>query len=315
MAPWSFRVRFELPNRIAIPQHEVVLADNPSGRVAMRAEGDGVELGDDHTWLLTGKGFDEEESARTAANRWAEAVRVGFVQNRLLADFGDREPLPASWSGESGKELMHFGHDVTLLDDVPFQVYEAQRRAVTMITRGTHLESVLQPNELVSRVRTAAKHSQSVSQRGRRAYGLWVASHEVQDQDAAFLLLTMAVETLSEQQERPSEAQRHVDSLVESTRSNSEMDSHERQSLISSLEQLKRESVGQACRRLAATLGRREYGGKEPGAFFRVCYELRSRIVHGDHPGPTAEKRAELMPSLRGFVADLLQGEIRTVSG
>ena len=71
-----------------------------------------------------------------------------------------------------------------------------------------------------------------------------------------------------------------------------------------------RESVGQAGRWLAHTLGKREYMGKTAPAFFSACYELRSRLVHGHMPRPSRDDVDVTAANLELFVGHLLSGPL-----
>ena len=68
------------------------------------------------------------------------------------------------------------------------------------------------------------------------------------------------------------------------------MPEDDKESIVGSLRHLTNESLRQAGRRLATTLGDRTYLRLEPKEFFVKCYDLRSRVVHGATPFPTREE-------------------------
>ena len=73
--------------------------------------------------------------------------------------------------------------------------------------------------------------------------------------------------------------------LLERAVKESLLDPKAQQSLLSSLEWLHEESIGQAGWRTASELlTDQEYGGVAPGKYFNECYELRSTIVHWASP-------------------------------
>jgi hypothetical protein len=80
----------------------------------------------------------------------------------------------------------------------------------------------------------------------------------------------------------------------------------DREAIIGSLRALQQESVGQAGRRLARSLGEREYMGESPPTFFARRYELRSSLVHGHYPRPDFGEVGTRAANLEGFVGDLL---------
>ena len=71
---------------------------------------------------------------------------------------------------------------------------------------------------------------------------------------------------------------------------------------------LYKESIRQAGKRLASTLGDRSYMGEKPAVFFTRCYDLRSALAHGDYPRPTWAEVNLRAATLETFVADPLSG-------
>jgi len=145
----------------------------------------------------------------------------------------------------------------------------------------------------------------SWSEREELAFDLFSGSFFDPTADGRFLMLMMSVEMLAKQERRADPVVAHIDQLIAATRS-SNLSSSDRQSLSSTLEDLKRESIGRACRRLAETLGGRTYLGKSPTAFIRDCYDLRSDLVHGRLPRPTFDQINALAADFERFVSDLL---------
>ncbi|MDP9403921.1 MAG: hypothetical protein M3P85_11490, partial [Actinomycetota bacterium] len=149
-----------------------------------------------------------------------------------------------------------------------------------------------------------AKHP-SFNEQEELAYHLFSASFFQRSSDARFLSLMMAVETLIAPQPRPYRVRSHVESLITATRA-AALDAGEKSSILSLLGFLLNESIGQAGRRLARTLGNRTYAEETPVKFFTNCYEVRSRLVHGLRPRPSAQEVDVRAAALEVFVADLL---------
>lgn len=145
----------------------------------------------------------------------------------------------------------------------------------------------------------------SWSEREELAFDLFSASFFDPSADGRFLMLMMAVETLAHQEQRAAVVVAHIDHLIAATRS-SDLAREDRDSLSSTLEELKKESIGRACRRLAKSLGDRTYVDKSPTAFFRSCYDLRSDLVHGRLPRPTFDQINAVAADFERFVSDLL---------
>jgi hypothetical protein len=84
----------------------------------------------------------------------------------------------------------------------------------------------------------------------------------------------------------------------------------EKSSLLGSLQWLRRQSIRQAGKALAATLGERTYMDMTPPKFFAHCYDLRSTLVHGETPLPKRQEVDVSAAQLERFVADLLSREL-----
>jgi hypothetical protein len=119
-------------------------------------------------------------------------------------------------------------------------------------------------------------------------------------------MLTMALETLIEQERRSDSTLAHIERLVAATRAADDLPQPELDSLVGSLRTLEQESVGQAGRRLARTLGDRKYMDESATTFFTRCYDLRSALVHGHYPRPDPGDVGGRAAALEGFVGDLL---------
>jgi hypothetical protein len=79
----------------------------------------------------------------------------------------------------------------------------------------------------------------------------------------------------------------------------------ERASLLGSLQWLRLQSIRHAGKALAATLGDRIHMDMTPSKFFDHCYELRSRLVHGETPLPERQEVDVSAAQLERFVAHL----------
>lgn len=134
------------------------------------------------------------------------------------------------------------------------------------------------------------------------------ASFFQQSIDARFLLLVTAIEALIETRQRSDEAVKHVDHLIQLTHESNSLDRKEKDSLVGSLRWLRQQSINQAGRELASTkLGGRTYMNLSASDFFRRCYDIRSRLVHGSTPPPSVlSEIGEFETPLKRFVSDLL---------
>ncbi len=77
------------------------------------------------------------------------------------------------------------------------------------------------------------------------------------------------------------------------------------------LGRLKRESVQQAGRRLSQErLGTRKYDGQCASDFFARCYDMRSRLVHGEGNSELRRDSESIVATLEIFVSDILSAPL-----
>ncbi|TGJ96932.1 hypothetical protein DLJ96_02485 [Actinotalea fermentans ATCC 43279 = JCM 9966 = DSM 3133] len=160
-------------------------------------------------------------------------------------------------------------------------------------------------------VQRAREHDATLDERQRLAYDLFSASFSQPASDARFLMLSMALETLIEQAPRSTAECGQIDAMIRSLQE-SDLEQGAIASLVGSLRSLKRESVGQAGRRLAAGLSPRQYLGRSAVDFFAYSYELRSKLVHGHVPRPSRPVVDECSAWLEQFVGHLLSIPLAT---
>jgi len=103
---------------------------------------------------------------------------------------------------------------------------------------------------------------------------------------------------------RGAPAQAVVDELVGVVKASS-LDPSEKDSMCGALSWIRRESIGQAIRALAATVGDRHYMGEPAQKFLARCYELRSQLVHG-HALPNFDEVNHRGAQLERLVGDLI---------
>ncbi len=136
----------------------------------------------------------------------------------------------------------------------------------------------------------------------RLAYELFSASFFSDYVDSKFILFMTAIETLIQQNERPTDELEQIDKLIENTRLSWVI---AKESLIGSLRNLKTESIVSAGRRLASKITK-NYMGMIPFKFFDRCYEVRNKSVHGAEPRPMIQEVGGLIGDLEQLVSDLI---------
>lgn len=302
-----------MPSRtlLGLTEEQFFLQDNDDRRVWLKSsEAEGERLCDATKLVIRGEGYANEEEAAREGERWRDVVSRAFARVHLAADFGDRKPFGTltkageAWLSEQvGHPVLGDRPGVTVFVDQPGLRFAASKA-----------EGCKRPSEQRNRLvlSEAARLNEPLKGPERLAFDLYSGSFFQPSADSRLLMLTMAVETLLDLQPRSEAARAHVSAMIEATQANAGLSQSERDSLLGSLTLLRDESIGQAGRRLARTLGPRRYGDKAPAAFFTRCYEIRSALVHGHVPRPDRGDVDAHAANLEIFVGDLLAGRLLT---
>jgi hypothetical protein len=306
---FCFRLRFNVGERVGLETSadELVLASSVGNgeRVTLRSCVGEVSLRDADRLCVRGHGYETRERAEEEAAKWTTRLRLAFSLLRIGADFGLRSPQ--GFVTEAGLKMIEesSGRQRALNDVHGIMVFECDPEPVfaSISAKGKVGKPV---DRLLALLEAAAEADVTMDDRNALAFDLFSASFFERSADARFLMLMMALETLIEQEPRSALAATHIARLVAATSDAGDIPQNERDALIGSLRMLQQESVGQAGRRLAESLGDREYMGESPTTFFTRCYELRSSLVHGHYPRPESGEVGSRAANLEGFVGDLL---------
>jgi hypothetical protein len=141
----------------------------------------------------------------------------------------------------------------------------------------------------------------------RLAFDLYSAAKAARSIDARFVLLMMAVESMMTPSRRPTKVCDLLAQAQDEVRE-SDLSIEQRNQLLSQLGQLKTSSLTEQGVALAQSLKGSRYSDKSPADFFRECYGVRSKLVHGDKNRPEQGTLTKLTPHLARFVGDLIAG-------
>ncbi|HEV2069439.1 MAG TPA: hypothetical protein VGR26_06565 [Acidimicrobiales bacterium] len=302
---YSFRIRFTmgLTVRLNLDVLESVLHRDDTVVVRLKAA-DADSIAEARKLALTGSGYGSADAATAEGGRWLSALQAAFARIHVGADFGLRGPRGSftetglRWAEE------HFGIDRALNDESGVVVYQSDPSPRFVSTK---VQAVVgkPPGKVTAAIAEALQHEATVTDQQALAYDLFSASFFQPSADARFMMLMMALETLIEEQPRSDAAVDHVNQLLALTRA-AELPAVEISSLVGSLERLRSESISQAGQRVVGGLAGRSYMDESPVTFFKRCYVMRSRLVHGDVPRPTWDDVNLRAANLESFVGDLI---------
>lgn len=303
---FAFRIRVDRgpTDTIDCSDSELVLLDVGPCRVCLRNKTLGEPLKDALQFVLVGEGYATDTEARAAANFFETVMMIALAKVRVGVDFGQRTAKGA-FTGEGirwreelhSQRVLNDVHGVMIYETFPEPKFDFLKASMI---RHAGVDSFLQA------FKSAHSTCPSLSERERLAYTPFNASFFQPAADSRFILLVMAIEALIELSPRSVESQAHVKSLMQATKVAC-IPLEERNSMIGALRWLAKESISQAGKRtVASLLGAREYAGRQAEDFFAHVYQMRSNLVHGNLPYPTAEEVRAIAAPLEVFVSDLL---------
>lgn len=284
------------------------ISDPVEGKNVRLKAGQGAQaLSDAREILLLGEPFVDEVQAKASAERWVSILQRALACVNVGADFGPE--VPKSTFTEAGLQTLEGQFGVRTLNDVHgISVFDNEPKP-QFVRQHFELQIGVDAERLASAIKETVSKGSVMSQTERTAYELYAASFFERWPEARFMMLMMAVEMLIEPMPRSTTVRELVAELISQTRG-SDLPRDEIDSIVGSLRWLENESIGQAGRRLAGLLGDRSYLDEQDSEsaeqFFTRSYALRSALVHGHEPRPTAEQIGYRAAHLEHFVADLL---------
>jgi hypothetical protein len=307
MHKYQFRLRFNLlkGDHINSEHEELELLRTSEGQCIRLAAGPrGTPIKASSNIAIIGGPYSSAEDAAQVATQARESLVTWAVRQRLGLDFG--EGILRTVITEFGKQYYQreLGHPVRA-DRLGIDVYESEE-GLRFVSQDMNLEILKNVDTFIEHMRQTLSAPLGLSEKQMLAAELYSVSFFDGSFRSRFITLVTAIEALLEPPLRSNEIQGFVKETK--TKANELVaDALIKQALISNLERLRYDSIGQTGRALAERLlGDKEYEGLKAGRFFSLCYSVRSEIVHnGKIPDPASDL-LRLSNSLQTFVADLL---------
>jgi hypothetical protein len=236
-----------------------------------------------------------------AGQQWRARLMRSFAAINVGADFGDRT-LTGFISDYGLQALAPYKRAMS--DTGKLVTYECEPEEPLFFLPNRVPFWVSSPHERLQAAMANAVATGGLSEESQVAYDLFSSSFG-QPAEARYALLMMALECLIKPSSRSAESRKHVESLISATEK-SGLPKGEIDSICGSLSWLLNQSIGQAGRALAKRLRPERYMDEDPITFFQGCYDVRSRLLHGNHPLPRPEELGPRGAELERFVGDLL---------
>lgn len=233
--------------------------------------------------VLESSAVGDQSAARRAAARMLSAVMATSIERGFGVSLSDRRP-PALFF-KSGLEMFGLKGAQNLPDALGVMFFETPPPTV-FLTPPRFVGSVRTPvSLLVEHLESSFKIAGElgVEETIQTAYELFSSSRFENSSRSRFLLLVMAIEAMTEPQERPADESAFIESTLKEL-ARSSLSTEKKGMLRNAIGNLKKQSIGSAARNQIA----REVS-QEKGSEFRHVYALRSRLVHGGEPVPAGE--------------------------
>lgn len=264
----------------------------------------GVSIGKTDRFSISGGSFDTAEDAQTVA----EQVRVALLRRatamRRGIDLG-QQSLKSFGMSAYGKQYVADLLKVHAVqeDHLGITVFRDDPKPKFVRMNATGLVSS-QAQALVDDLSAAVGRYKFATEESEIAAGIYAISHFVGRAPARFLLLFVSLEALFKPMPRSEAAQKHVQSLIETTKQ-AQVPTDEREAIASALTFLKSQSIAQTGRELAATLLEGQtFEGMDAATFFSHVYKMRNDIVHRAKIEPAAVDA--ILGEFDRFVSELI---------
>jgi hypothetical protein len=252
--------------------------------------------------ILTGSGYESETAALAAGEMWRARLMRVFAAVAIGADFGG-ERAPSAFISPEGLAMVVPGRRA-LHDPARLWAYEAGIDEPVFLTTNPVILQRGSTLEALEEAMATAIAMGGLSRENQVVYSLFSASFGLAA-EARFALLMAALEAMMNAEQRPAAALALIAQWQDQVRASS-LSADDATSLINAMTFLRTDSISLTGQKLARKLGTRQYGDVPPVQFFKRCYRLRNRLMHGLHPIPTPAELGIAAASLEVFVADLL---------
>jgi len=307
---FCFRVCFNVPGEGSFTSDDefITFAAKHLGLELRFASGSrGVSIGKNDRFSISGGPFNTPEEAQLTAEKVRVALLRRAVQMRRGLDLGQQSLKGFQMSAYDKQHMAnllnvpavqedHLG--ITVFSDDP------KPQFVRMNMKGVVSS---QAQTLVDELSESIGKYKYATEKAEIAAGIYAISHFVGRAPARFLLMFVSLEALFDPGLRSDDTQKHVQALISATHS-ATISEDEKDAISSQLSFLKKQSIAQTGRDLAATLLEgKKYESMDPDVFFGHIYKMRNNLVHYGQIDPAALHG--ILGEMDRFVSDILQAQ------
>jgi hypothetical protein len=298
---YGFRARFQLPTGTALDEDADRLQIHLPGIPApltLKAIG-ATTIRDSSALSIAGTGFLSDADAREAGARVKQALTFAAVELRMGIDVGKDKFL--SGFGEIVKDQAR-KQGVRLLDDVHGLVVYPEDLEVRFSYSRARLTAVRNKGRFVEVFTRAFAQTKPLDSKTALSVELFVSSFFEASPRAQLLAMLSAVEALAEQELQGGKILAVVNESI--VRAKMLPEGPSKQTLLSRLGELRRESISASCRRLISSLL-----SPQDAERFTEIYGARSKLLH-EGSLPKGADLAAMVRDLEDITARFLGSQL-----
>lgn len=304
---FSFRFKFKLDSGLQLvsDKNVLVLEEAPPVLVRLRPEFPEVALKDARSVVVRGDGYSGEDAAWSGYSLWSASVKLGLAKHGVGADFGT-QPYGQSGMTSTALEAMeeHTGQRFVADDHVPM-VFRSDPTPLFVSAGAVQAIKGVNADRVVKSIREdATMLAAPMSRRLHFALDLYGRAQGLEMPEAKLVMLVTAVEAVLDRGKRDPEVVKTVKALNQVINI-SQLSEKMRLKLGSQVGDHKNKSITESGRELMDANQVWSPDGESSGDFWERCYELRSKIVHGDE---TAAEGGEI--GIRAAQAEIVVGAL-----
>jgi hypothetical protein len=313
MPGYNYRVRFDMPrgDHLKSDEQDLLLATLAGGQqVRLWSAGVGTPISAHSSGAVVSGPFCTEGEARAAAALARDSLLLWATTHGIGVDTGDghvRQALTAK-----GREFLEAKIGRPARVDVQgIDIYEDVNPSPAFVRLNVEAAVAKNVSAFVEAIGSAVSQEWQPSEHQRLAMELYCSSFFDGVFRSRFITLVTAVEALLIPKKRDASVQALVDDAYAAAEA-LPLDNPSRASLLTGIERLREESIGQSARRMIkALLGDHQYDGLPAEKFFQMCYSVRSETLHDGHPSDETIDFLVMGNKLQPLIGDLILASLR----
>jgi len=305
-----FRIKFETPENQSsdIPAGNKIKA-NLYENLEITLKDISKDGSKAHVYTLTGGPFESNEKANEIGTKTMKYLLIFFTNIRRGISFGYFEPH--SIITEAGKEYFKkmFGIKGEVLpDNFGLTIYE-NKKDIKFLSSDMKFVVTDSGENLIKAIKNNINLPIEFKKRDLLTLEMFTSSFFEKTNSSRFIKLMICIESMLDFEEKDYEITKIINCLIKQV-NELDIEPLKRNSLSSSLGQLKKESITEAGIRFSnENLSGLIYNNMLPGDFFKYCYDLRSDLLH---EGNISKEIDDILGEFERYTWDLIKAKILT---